>query len=129
MSSNSTSGSSPTTGSDVRPDASRSNRSVTRVRRPRTQGRPAHWSGLTVIRSASAATVALSFAKSRPAAGWVASLLVGRENWRVLGIIFVFFRALALPCRGHRELVLENLALRQQLNAFKRRGGRPPLRT
>jgi hypothetical protein len=27
---------------------------------------------------------------------------------------------LALACRGHHDLVLENLALRQQLNALKR---------
>ena len=47
----------------------------------------------------------------------------------MLEIIFVFVRALALACRGHRELVLENLALRQQLHAFKRRGTRPQLRT
>jgi hypothetical protein len=40
----------------------------------------------------------------------------------VLEIIIVFGRALALACRGDRELVLENLALRQHLNAFKRRG-------
>lgn len=44
--------------------------------------------------------------------GWVVSLLVDRQNRRVLKIIFVFVRALALACRGHRELVLENLALR-----------------
>ena len=36
-------------------------------------------------------------------------------------------RALALACRGHRELVLENLALRQQLNALRRTGKRPRL--
>jgi hypothetical protein len=38
-----------------------------------------------------------------------------RRNGRVLEMIFVLVRALALACRGHHELVLENLALRQQL--------------
>jgi hypothetical protein len=40
----------------------------------------------------------------------------------------VLVRALALACRGHHELVLENLALRQQLSAFKRTGARPQVR-
>ena len=31
-------------------------------------------------------------------------------------------------CRGHHELVLENLALRQQLHALRRAGTRPQLR-
>jgi putative transposase len=47
----------------------------------------------------------------------------------VLEILLVLVRTLALACRGHRELVLENLALRQQLAAFKRRGPRPQLST
>jgi hypothetical protein len=34
-------------------------------------------------------------------------------------------RALALACRGHRELVLENIALRQQLKALQRTVRRP----
>ena len=38
-------------------------------------------------------------------------------------------RALALALRGHRELVLENLALRQQLTAMKRTTRRPRLQT
>ncbi len=41
------------------------------------------------------------------------------ELWIVVG------RALALGLRGHRELVLENLALRQQLMAMKRATRRP----
>jgi hypothetical protein len=44
-------------------------------------------------------------------------------------MIVVFVRALALACRGHHELVLENLALRQQLHAFRRTGIRPHLRS
>jgi putative transposase len=43
-------------------------------------------------------------------------------------MIFVVVRALALACRGHRELVLENLALRQQLNALRRSVSHPQLR-
>ncbi len=43
-------------------------------------------------------------------------------------MIFLLVRALALACRGHHELVLENLALRQQLNAVKRTNSRPHLR-
>jgi Homeodomain-like domain len=39
----------------------------------------------------------------------------------------VIGRALALALRGHRELVLENLALRQQLTAMKRTTRRPHL--
>jgi hypothetical protein len=36
----------------------------------------------------------------------------------MLGLLIVIGRALALGLRGHRELVLENLALRQQLMAM-----------
>src|SRR2546425_12788440 len=43
-------------------------------------------------------------------------------------MILVLGRALALACRGHHELVLENLALRQQLNALRRTVGRSHLR-
>jgi hypothetical protein len=38
----------------------------------------------------------------------------------MLELLLVIGRALALALRGHRELVLENLALRQQLTAMKR---------
>jgi hypothetical protein len=41
-------------------------------------------------------------------------------------IVLLMARALALACRGHQELV-ENLALRQQLNALRRNGRRPHL--
>jgi hypothetical protein len=57
MSSTSRSGSSSSTCCGDRPDASKSNTSVTRMRSPRTQGRPPHWSGFAVIRSARAANV------------------------------------------------------------------------
>ena len=38
----------------------------------------------------------------------------------MLELLIVAARALALALRGHRELVLENLALRQQLAAMTR---------
>ena len=43
-------------------------------------------------------------------------------------MILLLGRALAIACRGHRELVLENIALRQQLTALKRSVARPRLR-
>jgi putative transposase len=45
----------------------------------------------------------------------------------VLQLILVLVRAVALACRGQHELVLENLALRQQLHALKRTGKRAHL--
>src|SRR5207302_6552381 len=39
---------------------------------------------------------------------------------RMLELLIVVVRALTLAFRGHRELVLENLALRQQLATFHR---------
>src|SRR5882672_891849 len=47
----------------------------------------------------------------------------------MLELLIVIGRALALALRGHRELVLENLALRQQLTAVKRTATRPHLQT
>jgi putative transposase len=45
----------------------------------------------------------------------------------MLELLLVVARALALALRGHQELVLENLALRQQLTAMKRSANRPRL--
>jgi putative transposase len=45
----------------------------------------------------------------------------------MLELLVVLVRALTLACRGHRKLVLENLALRQQLTAMKRAARRPRL--
>ena len=42
----------------------------------------------------------------------------------MLQLLIVVGRTLALGVRGHRELVLENLALRQQLMAMKRPNNR-----
>src|SRR5829696_7006240 len=52
--------------------------------------------------------------------------LAGHDN-PVLATILWIARALALACRGHHELVLENLALRQQLHALTRTRTRPVL--
>ena len=46
----------------------------------------------------------------------------------MLETLLLMARALALTCRGHHELVLENLALRQQLHALKRTVRHPQLR-
>jgi hypothetical protein len=46
----------------------------------------------------------------------------------VLEMILLLGRALAVACRGDHELVLENIALRQQLTAVKRSVARPHLR-
>ncbi len=44
-------------------------------------------------------------------------------------IFLLMARAMALACRGHRELVLENIVLRQQLRTLQRAVIRPRLRT
>jgi len=51
-----------------------------------------------------------------------------RKNLRVLELILLLGRSLAVAGRGHHELILENIALRQQLAAVKRRTTRPRLR-
>jgi hypothetical protein len=45
----------------------------------------------------------------------------------MLELLIVIGRALALALRGHRELVLEHLALRQQLTMMRRTTSRPHL--
>jgi len=45
----------------------------------------------------------------------------------VLETILLIARGLALACRGHQELVLENIALRQQLRTLQRTARRPRL--
>jgi hypothetical protein len=49
------------------------------------------------------------------------------QDRNMLQLLIVMGRALALGLPGHRELVLENLALRQQLMAMKRATRRPHL--
>src|SRR5262249_39373168 len=71
----------------------------------------------------------LSFAKIRVApAGDCFRKPRQHKIGRVLEMIVVLVRGLALACRGHHELVLENLALRQQVLALKRSGPRPRVR-
>src|SRR5216684_3911677 len=53
---------------------------------------------------------------------------VARHDEGVLDMIVLMGRALALACRGHQEVVLENIALRQQLRALQRTVRRPRLR-
>jgi len=43
----------------------------------------------------------------------------------MLELLILIGRALAPGLRGHRELVLENVALRQQLSALKQATRRP----
>jgi hypothetical protein len=47
----------------------------------------------------------------------------------MLTALVVLLRSIALICRGHRDVALENLALRQQLAALTRTVKRPELRT
>jgi hypothetical protein len=47
----------------------------------------------------------------------------------MLELLIVIGRAVALALSGHRELVLENLALRQQLTVMRRTTNRPHLAT
>jgi hypothetical protein len=44
-------------------------------------------------------------------------------------MMLLLVRAFALECRGHHELVVANIALRQQLRALKRTAKHPRLRT
>jgi hypothetical protein len=45
----------------------------------------------------------------------------------VLELIVLLLRAIALTCRGHQDIVLENLALRHQLRTLQRSVQRPHL--
>jgi hypothetical protein len=46
----------------------------------------------------------------------------------VLELLVLLARAIALACRGHHDIVLENLALRHQLRTLQRSVKRPHLR-
>jgi hypothetical protein len=46
----------------------------------------------------------------------------------VLEFLLLTFRAIALACRGHEEVVLENIALLHQLRTLQRTVKRPRLR-
>jgi hypothetical protein len=69
------------------------------------------------------------FARTPSASLWLIFVGGARHDRRVLEMIALIVRSLALARRGHRELVLENMALRQHLRAFKRTTKRPRLRT
>jgi hypothetical protein len=47
----------------------------------------------------------------------------------MLTALMVFLRSIGLICGGHRAIVLENLALRQQLAVLTRTVKRPQLRS
>ena len=44
-------------------------------------------------------------------------------------LTLLLLRAITMACRGHHDVVLENLALRHQLRTLQRRVKRPHLRT
>jgi hypothetical protein len=47
----------------------------------------------------------------------------------VFALTLLLLRAITMACRGHHDVVLENLALRHQLRTLQRRVKRPHLRT
>jgi hypothetical protein len=57
------------------------------------------------------------------------SSAIAHNDQSMLESLMLLGRALTFACRGHEELVLENVALRQQLRAMKRTTKRPRLRT
>jgi hypothetical protein len=56
------------------------------------------------------------------------SALVGRQSDLMITLLLHLFRLLPFLCGGHRQLALENLALRHQLAVYKRTVSRPRLR-
>src|SRR5437879_8843215 len=71
----------------------------------------------------------LSFAKTPSAAQVVdQSALIRRESRPMITLLLHLLRLLPFLCGGHRQLALENLALRQQLAVYKRTTNRPRLR-
>jgi hypothetical protein len=71
----------------------------------------------------------LTFARTPSASVPVDFARDARNDRSMLELLVLVGRALTLACRGHQELVLENMALRQQLRAVKRTTKRPQLRT
>jgi putative transposase len=72
----------------------------------------------------------LSFAKTS-AGGQVLelSIPIGHNRSSMITLLLHLLRLLAFLVGGHRQLALENLALRQQLSVYKRTATRPKLRT
>jgi hypothetical protein len=56
------------------------------------------------------------------------SALIRRESRPMITFLLHLLRLLPFLCGGHRQLALENLALRQQLAVYKRETTRPRLR-
>src|SRR5439155_25520898 len=56
------------------------------------------------------------------------SALIRRESRPMIALLLHLLRLLPFLCGGHRQLALENLALRQQLAVYKRTTNRPRLR-
>jgi integrase len=52
-----------------------------------------------------------------------------RQDQDVIELTLLRLRAITVACRGHHDVVLENLALRHQLQTLQRRVKRPHLRT
>src|SRR2546428_3248794 len=72
---------------------------------------------MAVVRQNSVRSVPIVFARDT------------RHDRRMLQLIVLIGRALVLAGRGHHEVVLENVALRQQLRALKRTTSRVRVRT
>jgi putative transposase len=67
--------------------------------------------------------------KPHPAAKWlICRLWSGHYLSSMITLLLHLFRVLPFLFGGHRQLALENLALRQQLAVYKRAVTRPPLR-
>src|SRR4029453_2616037 len=67
--------------------------------------------------------------KLRRAAKWlICQLWSGDNPSLMITLLLHLFRLLPILCGGHRQLALENLALRHQLAVYKRTVSRPRLR-
>jgi hypothetical protein len=72
----------------------------------------------------------LSFAKTHPPAKWlICRSGSGHYLSSMITLLLHLLRLLPVLFGGHRQLALENLALRQQLAVHKRTVARPRLRT
>jgi hypothetical protein len=56
------------------------------------------------------------------------STLIRRQSVPMITLVLHLLRLVPFLCGGHRQLALENLALRQQLTVYKRGATRPKLR-
>ena len=81
---------------------------------------------LIALKNGTVFSPALILARTRPR--WIFAPAAAKID-AMLELLIVLARALPLAFRGHRKLVLENLALRQQLTAVKRTTRRPSFQT